>query len=63
MVVTVTVNGKSWRSDWTDGTLKLEQLQDRLIASGADSDLVQEFREAVSNESFQDGIEAGIESA
>ena len=55
----VTVDGKSWRTDWTDGNLLLEQLQDRLIASGAAPDVVAQFREAVSSEAFQDGIEAG----
>ena len=55
----LTVNGNSGFANWTDGNLKLEQLQDRLIASGADPDLVCEFRECVSNESFQDGVEAG----
>jgi hypothetical protein len=59
----VTVDDKGGRNQcrahFRDGTLKLEQLQDRLIASGADPDLVCEFRDAVSEESFQNGIEAG----
>lgn len=57
----VTVGGKSWRADWTDGTLKMEQLQDRLIAAGADSELVAEFREAVAHESYRDGQDTGME--
>jgi hypothetical protein len=52
-------DGKTWRADWTDGTLRMELLKDKLVAAGADPVLVDEFRDAVSNESFQDGVEAG----
>jgi len=58
-VCQVTVGDKSWRVDWTDGTLKMEQLQDKLIAEGANPNTVQEFRQAVYNEAYEDGLESG----
>ncbi len=42
----IAVGSASWRVDWTDDTLKMERLQDKLIDSGADPDLVREFRKA-----------------
>jgi len=43
---------------WSDSTLKIEQLRDRLISLGANSILIDEFRELVSTESYFDGIDA-----
>jgi hypothetical protein len=62
-VCQVTRDGNSWRADWTDEQLKIEQLQDQLIAAGADEDLVEEFRQAIFEHTYQDGVDTGRESA
>jgi hypothetical protein len=55
-VCQVTVGDKSWRVDWTDNTLKMEQLQDKLIAEGANPATVQAFRDIIHEEAYEDGL-------
>jgi hypothetical protein len=57
-VCQVTVGDKSWRVDWTDNTLKTEQLQDKLISEGANPATVQAFRDVIHDEAYEDGVEA-----
>jgi hypothetical protein len=56
----ITRNGKVSTIHLTDERLKIELLKNKLIASGADEELVDEFQELVSNYSYQDGIDTAI---
>jgi hypothetical protein len=51
----VTKGSISWTAYWSDETLKMEQLQDKLIAEGANPNTVEEFRQVVYNEAYESG--------
>ena len=51
----VTKGSISWTAYWSDPTLKIEQLQDKLIAEGVNPTTVEEFRQVVSDEAYESG--------
>jgi hypothetical protein len=50
----ITCDGVVSKISMTDAELNMEQLQDKLIASGADPDLVEKFRVAVSHYDYDE---------
>lgn len=61
-LVQIEQDGKVWTAHWSNDQLKIEQMRDRLIAAGADETLVDEFRDAVREEAYNDGCRDTSES-
>jgi hypothetical protein len=53
----VTEGSISRTAYWSDGTLKVEQMQDKLIAEGANPATVEEFRQVVYDYGYENGME------